>query len=580
MPHMAGTDAVADSWLAHLERSPEAVLAVAAALCRCVQALPHSATGRPAPLSQALGLRRGALRGSAVSLRMLDATQPRLSMVLRRHLLALTVLRTGDGRWAAAGGASTMRMRPWLATLCSAEHSGSDAQVAARAVAAGGWALDIASAARIDALCDSGLPRQRGGDSAVIALCIRRLSAVATTHQRGGVAGELPPQTIAHLSALDGVQRRLMVSELCQHLQYAAPRWRCQLCCALSVFLPFYLGQLRRAEAHEHPESRQQRVEGLVAEVLHLVEGVVEVLERGDRSSEPESDPNPTVLSPPVDMDVDEQWSEDWSEQQHWQAVLGSAPLLPADNDLNLRDFVLAFLATDAMCLPLLAQLSNRHSNGAVPLDVCTILSRLVLLGHEAARHQQAATAILSPEAECASKSESQYQLEPKVTMPVLNAVRGACESPGRSGAEAVSVSGVEREGKQLTATLAGAEHQMDEVDEADRYSDSFEPDSDEGEHLRGPFEAATDNIEATDVDVATDRTEPQLHLELHSAGSADLCYALVYCGVMLLPTGYLPSKVRECVRLVTPALSKQRQRTPISETQQVDCAFCVCQPS
>jgi hypothetical protein len=111
-------------------------------------------------------------------------------------------------------------------------------------------------------------------------------------------------------------------------------------------------------------------VEGLLAELLHLVEGVVEVLERGDRSSEPESEPNPTVLSPPVDMDVDEQWSEDWSEQQHWQAVLGSAPLLPADNDLNLRDFVLAFLATDAMCLPLLAQLSNRHSNGAVPLYV------------------------------------------------------------------------------------------------------------------------------------------------------------------------------------------------------------------
>ena len=578
MSHMAGADAVADSWLAHLERSPEAVLAVAAALCRCVQALPHSGTGRPAPLSQALGLQRGALRSSAVSLRMLDATQPRLSMVLRRHLLALTVLRTGDGRWAAAGGASTMRMRPWLATLCSAEHSGSDVQVASRAAAAGGWALDIASAARIDALCDSGLPRQRGGDSAVIALCIRRLSSVATAQKRGGGTGELPPQTIAHLSALDGVQRRLMVSELCRHLQYAAPRWRSRLCCALSVFLPFYLGQLGRAEAHEHPENRQQHVDGLLTELQHLVEGVVEVLERGDRSSMPESDPqpSPTVLSPPVDTDVDQQWSEDWSEQQHWQAVLGSAPLLPADDDLSLRDFVLAFLATDAMCLPLLAHLPNGYSSGAVPLDVCTILSRLVLLGHAAARHQQSATATLSPEADRAAKSESQYQLERKVTMPVLSAVSSACESPGRSGAEAVSVSGVDREGKQLAGTLAGVEHQMDEVDEADRYSDSFEPDSDEGEHLCGPFEAPTDSIEAADVDVATDRTELQLHRELHSAASADLCYALVYCGVMLLPIGCLPSKVRECVCLVTPALTKQRQSTPISDTHQIDFAFCV----
>jgi hypothetical protein len=587
-------DAIADSWLAYLERSPEAVVAVAAALCRCVQALPRGATaGPPPPLPQALGLRGGGLRRAAVSLRMLDATQPRLAMVLRRHLLALAVLRTDDGRWAAAGGASTMRLRPWLATLCSAEHTGGEARVAARADAAGAWALDIASAARIDALVDRKQQGQSGCASAVIALCIRRLSVVAVAQKhRGEEPLGLPPQTNAHLNALDGVQRQLMVSDLCQHLQYAAPRWRPQLCCALAVFLPFYLDQLGGEETCEQPENRQRHVEGPLAELLHLLECVVEVLESSDCNSEPapELEPEPehepsgsSAWSPPEG--VDEQWSEDWSEQQHWEAVLGSAPLLPSDEDLSLRDFVLAFLATDALCLPLLAQLSG--SDVGVAPEVCAILSRLVLLGHDAARTKQTAATARSSESERASKSESIPHPEPQVTVGEhrLSVVGAADESPGRNDDVLPNAPESEREQEQLAGRLAGAQHQTDEVDETDRYSDSFEPSSDEGgAHLQGGFEGNAHDIEAADSDVVADRADLQLRLELHPAASADLCYALVYCGLMLLPAAYLPRKVRhrQCVRLI--ALAQTVTVNAIDQHNKMSivdaCVLCIQVPA
>lgn len=566
---MVTTDAIADSWLAHLECHPEAVPAVAAVLCRCVQALPRAAAAQPPQaLSHALDLRGGGLRRSAVTLRMLGATQPRLAMVLRRHLLALAVLRTDDGRWASAGGASTLQLRPWLATLCSEDYAGSEAQVAARAAAAGAWALDIASASRIDALGDEDPTGRCSGASAVIALCIRRLSVVTAAHKREEVdaaAVKLASQTNAHCDKLNSVQRRLMISELCQHLLYAAPRWRSRLCCAIVVFLPFYLSKLRGAQKHEHSGKRIEQVQSVVVELVHLVDCVMEVLEcdghnsetdtLGKPEAEPEPEPEPARTSP---LDADEQWSEDWSEQQHWEAALRGAPILPADDDLSLREFVLAFIATDAWCLPLLAQLSQSDLADVGP-EVSALLSRLVLLGHEAVRNQQAGKGIDELASEHASKSDSESRLQPKLTEPTGSEKDDLHSLASRN--DSVSNTSLDSKGEreQSSGKLAGApKHQTHEADEADGYSDSFDPSSGEEYESLEPVESNDEVMEAADSEVTADRAELQLHLQLHPATLANLYYALVYCGLILLPTAYLPRKVRQSLSLVPAALQLQ----------------------
>ena len=376
--------ATPDAWLAYLERQPEAVAATAAALSRGGGG---AAAARPL-LEQlgALGAAAGgcdvAAKRAGVSLRMLDATQPRLAASLRRHLLALTVLRTPDGRWAGTGGGGALQLRPWLVELCGPDHAGAEPAVAARAAATGAWALDISSAARLDALDGAlALPQPDGAsrDSAVVALCIRRLTALSSQPLL-----LLPPNTASHIAALDSTQRRLMISELCEHLRDAAPRWRPQLSCALTLFFPFYLSQLSaELEPEPEPESQQAAADpGLLAEIAHLAERWMDLLEyTPDPEPEPEPGPEPmpepepepepeprqtelalsavqlaqlrSLLRPGVDDNaaqflaateqlasdpaaiveappigppvadhsaaaaaVDEQWSEDWSEQQ------------------------------------------------------------------------------------------------------------------------------------------------------------------------------------------------------------------------------------------------------------------------
>ena len=302
---------------------------------------------------------------------------------------------------------------------------------------------------------------------------------------------------------------------------------------------------------------------------------MLEVLECGDCNSEPTPEPEPEPAPEPEAAHEpsarspaegpDDQWSEDWSEQQHWEAVLSSAPLLPADDDLSLRDFVLAFLATDASCLPLLAQLAERDV-GVAP-EVCAILSRLVLLGHDAAGHQVAATA-LSPEAERESKSDPKSHPDPQVTVSGLGVVGAADGSLGRSDDVLTNAAESERQREQVAARQpadprsVGAQHQIDEVDD-ERYSDSFEASSDEGGRLQGGFEERSHDFEAAASDVAVDRTELQLRLKLHPAASADLCYALVYCGLMLLPTAYLPREVRHVS--ASAALAQTATVTPLT---------------